>query len=343
MKTEMIKTFATSARRAYGKGTLLLKKNSPTILMAVGIAGVIGTTILTCKATVKAGDILEESKKNLDEINEAKRIFIDKDITEEEQEKYEIVNDDGSDKYTEEEYKKEIVTVYSKSAVEMLKLYGPAILVGATSIACLIGSNRILNKRNIAITAAYNVVQNQFDKYRKNVRKDLGEDADRKYRYNFEKLEKGEIINVFDKETGEYKEKELDQDIEVLRSEEYNEYSDYAVIFDELNSTEWKKTVGYNRFFIQSQEQYANYLLHSRGYVVLNEVYDLLGLPHTSAGQVVGWVDGEGDNYISFGLPNMHDTEDDQFERNFLLDFNVDGVIYDKIDKIVCGKIKKCR
>jgi hypothetical protein len=336
MKTEMITNLATSARRACCKGSLLLKKNSPTILMVAGIAGAVGATVLACRATVKASDILEDSKKNLDEINEAKRIFIDKDVTEEEEEEYEIINDDGSDKYTEDDYKKDIVTVYSKSAVTMLKLYGPAIIVGAAAIACLVGSNRILNKRNLAVTAAYNVVQNQFDKYRERVREDLGEDADYNYRYAHTTLKKGDVIH--DKETGE--DIVLDQDTDVICRDDYDGNSDYAVIFDEYSSTEWKKQVGYNRFFIQSQEQYANFLLHSRGYVILNEAYDLLGLPHTSAGQVVGWVDGGKDNYISFGLPNIHDAEDSQFERDFLLDFNVDGVIYDKIDKIVAGKPK---
>lgn len=332
MKQEMITNLATTARRACSKASLILKKNSPTVLMVAGIAGAVGATVLACRATVKASAVLEESKKNLDEIHEVKRIFINKDVTEEEEEEYEIVNDDGSDKYTEDDYKKDIITTYSKSAASMLKLYAPAIIVGATAIACLIGSNRILNKRNIAVTAAYNVVQSQFDKYRERVREDLGEDADYKYRHAFKTFKKGDVIG-HDKETGE--DIVLDQDTNVIRRNDYDGNSDYAVIFDELNSTEWKKQVGYNRFFIQSQEQYANYLLHSRGYVFLNEAYDLLGLPHTSAGQVVGWVDGQKDNYISFGLPNIHNEEDSQFERDFLLDFNVDGVIYDKIDEIV--------
>lgn len=337
MKMEMIANLAHTTHRACSKASLILKKNSPTILMVAGIVGVVGTTVLACRATVKASDILEDSKKELDDINTAKRIFVDKDVTEEEEEMYEIVNDDGSDKYTEEDYKNEVVSVYYKSAVSMLRLYGPAVLVGVASVACLIGSNRILNKRNLAVTAAYNIVQNQFDKYRERVREDLGEDADYKYRHIHSTLKKGDVVGQ-DKETGE--DIVLDQDTDVICRDDYDGKSDYAVIFDEYSSKEWKKQVGYNRFFIQSQEQYANYLLHSRGYVILNEAYDLLGLPHTSAGQVVGWVDGGKDNYISFGLPNIHDAEDDQFERDFLLDFNVDGVIYDKIDDIVTGKPK---
>lgn len=336
MKMEMIANLAHTTHRACSKASLVLKKNSPTILMVAGIVGVVGTTILACRATVKASDILEDSKKELDEINTVKRIFVDKDVTDEEEEMYEIVNDDGSDKYTEDDYKKDVVTVYYKSSAKMLRLYGPAILVGAASIACLIGSNRILNKRNLAVTAAYNIVQNQFNKYRENVREDLGEDADFKYRYTHPTFKKGDIIHDVDTDEDVI----LNQDTRAIDCDEFDGTSDYAVLFDEYSSKEWKKQVGYNRFFIQSQEQYANYLLHSRGYVILNEAYDLLGLPHTSAGQVVGWVDGGKDNYISFGLPNIHDAEDDQFERDFLLDFNVDGVIYDKIDDIVTGKPK---
>jgi Family of unknown function (DUF6353) len=48
---------------------------------------------------------------------------------------------------------------------------------------------------------------------------------------------------------------------------------------------------------------------------------------------VVGWLrDGEGDCYIDFGL---FDEKNERFalgwEQSIWLDFNVDGVIYDKL------------
>jgi hypothetical protein len=59
--------------------------------------------------------------------------------------------------------------------------------------------------------------------------------------------------------------------------------------------------------------------------------------PHSSAGAVVGWVLGNGDDYIDFGIWDPNNEKAREFvnghEAAILLDFNVDGVIYDLIDK----------
>ena len=63
----------------------------------------------------------------------------------------------------------------------------------------------------------------------------------------------------------------------------------------------------------------------------------MLGIPKTKAGQVVGWVyDPEhpvGDNYVDFGLFDLDRERVRRFvngdERNILLDFNVDGNIWE--------------
>jgi hypothetical protein len=80
--------------------------------------------------------------------------------------------------------------------------------------------------------------------------------------------------------------------------------------------------------FLKCQENYANDLLRRRGHVLLNEVYDTLGLDQNPAGAVVGWVmNGDGDNRIVFEIQTS--TND----GCMLLDFNVDGVIFDKIGR----------
>lgn len=91
--------------------------------------------------------------------------------------------------------------------------------------------------------------------------------------------------------------------------------------------------------FLRRQQDYANEMLKARGHLFLNEVYDLLDIPRSKAGQVVGWVydkngNTKGDNYVDFGL-YRNDLGTRRFvnglEYNILLDFNVDGVIYDLI------------
>jgi hypothetical protein len=64
----------------------------------------------------------------------------------------------------------------------------------------------------------------------------------------------------------------------------------------------------------------------------------MLGIDRSKAGSVVGWVitkEGTGDNFIDFGVfdgdnPRARDFVNGR-EGSILLDFNVDGVIYDKI------------
>jgi hypothetical protein len=77
-------------------------------------------------------------------------------------------------------------------------------------------------------------------------------------------------------------------------------------------------------------------MLISRGHVLLNDVYESLGFPRTSAGAVVGWVHGNGDNYVDFGVFNPRSNSARSFVNTndpvILLDFNVDGVIYNMID-----------
>ena len=110
-------------------------------------------------------------------------------------------------------------------------------------------------------------------------------------------------------------------------------YSQYAKVFDESCSG-WTKDPEYNMTYLRTQQRYANELLVSKGHLLLNDVYDMLGFPRTKAGQIVGWVYNKnnpiGDNFVRFGLEN-----DNVNMRNFtngysntvILDFNVDGDI----------------
>ena len=108
----------------------------------------------------------------------------------------------------------------------------------------------------------------------------------------------------------------------------------YARFFDETSSA-WTKDSEWNLMFIKQVEDYCNIKLKKVGCLFLNEVYEMLGMSKTKAGQQVGWVYDEdnpiGDNRVDFGIF----TEDNKgfingFENSILLDFNVDGNILDK-------------
>lgn len=111
--------------------------------------------------------------------------------------------------------------------------------------------------------------------------------------------------------------------------------SQYARFFDE-NSPNWSKDVEYNLMFLKQQQDYANSRLKAEGFLYLNDVYDMLGIPRTKAGQLVGWIyntdNPTGDNYVDFGLhTDMSSEFVNGYKKTVLLDFNVDGNIWDLI------------
>ena len=111
--------------------------------------------------------------------------------------------------------------------------------------------------------------------------------------------------------------------------------SPYARVFDE-KAAGWTKDPEVTKFFLLRQQDYANEKLKVRGYLFLNEVLDMLGIPRTKAGQVMGWVYDEaypvGDNYVDFGIfkPHNHDFVNG-YEKSCLLNFNVDGDILSRM------------
>lgn len=104
--------------------------------------------------------------------------------------------------------------------------------------------------------------------------------------------------------------------------------NEYSRVFDRENQS-WTSNKDLNVLFLKAQEDYANHLLHARGHVFLNEIYDMLGFKRTPAGQVVGWVQNgfDLDFVIDFGL----NEQDASNEDRIYLVFNVAGVMYDKI------------
>lgn len=298
---------------AFGKVVFQLKKHSPEIMIVAGVVGVISSAVLACRATTKISGIIDKSKEEIDAIHNC------------------IDDPSLAENYSSEDAKKDLAIVYVHTGVNLAKLYAPAVLLGALSIAGIVASNNILRKRNIALAAAYATVDKGFKEYRSRVIERFGEEVDRELKYNI-KAKKFEEIEI-DPETG--KEKKVKKSVSIA---DPNAYSDYARFFDD-GCTGWEKNAEYNLMFLRAQQQYANDLLISRGHLFLNEVYDMLGIPRTKAGQVVGWVyDSEnpvGDNFVDFGIyeTNREKARDfvNGYERTILLDFNVDGNILDLI------------
>jgi hypothetical protein len=307
MNLETIKTFATSR---FARQVLVAQKHSPKALFAVGVVGVVGATVLACRATLKVTDVLEEHDRKAEKLKALG--------------KNPVVSENLDDELSSKNAKLKLHTLF-----EITKLYAPAVGVGIIGISALTGSHVILTKRNTAVMAAYAGIQKACDEYRSRVRSEYGDDIDAKFSGGFteriveEKTSDGKpkLTNAFEK-TGKFG------------------GSPYAVVFDE-QSKYFSKEPGRNEMTLTMKQNWANDKLRLQGHLFLNEVYDMLGLSRTKAGAVVGWVfrkDSEkanGDNYVSFGVLEG-DTEWvhaflDGAEKYITLDFNVDGAILDLI------------
>ena len=306
-------------KKIINQAGLKIKKYSPEILMVAGIVGTVTAAVTACKATLKVKDVMSEKEELQNDIH-----------------KY-LENPDVD--YTEEDSKEDLTKVYAQTGVKLIKLYAPSVVLGGVSIASIVMGQKILKKRNIALAAAYTAVDKGFKKYRANVVERFGERVDKESRYNIKAKEVEKKIT--DKNGKEKTVKEIQYDIE---GNPLENISEYARFFDEATSTEHHKDAEYNLMFLRRQQDYANEVLKAKGHLFLNDVYEMLGIPKTKAGQVVGWIYDEknpnGDNYVDFGIYRLsgYEPSDERkrafingYERNILLDFNVDGPIYELI------------
>lgn len=305
-----------TAKFAIGRGGLILKKYSPEILTAAGVIGTIGSTVLACKATLKVEDILDEAKKKSNLINAVHDGEIEVDA-----------------EYTDKDYSKDLLVNRTQTAVKLIKLYGPAISLGALSITAILGGQHILRKRNVAVMAAYKLCEESFNNYRSRVKDELGEEKDRQFYYGMTEETIKDKVKSKDGKT-----KTVTKKVEKAPD---HLYSQYARFFDEANMN-WDKSPEQNMYFLKMVQNQMNDKLKARGHVFLNEVYDALGFDRSEAGQLVGWVWSNdntameaGDGYIDFGIFDGNDYAKRAFvngdERSILLDFNIDGMIYDLI------------
>lgn len=286
--------------RAINRQILTAKKNSPHVLFVGGVVGVAASTVLACKATLKLSGTLDEINKD---INDFKNLKAE-------------IDENSSITYQADQYSKDLFYVHVKAAYKITRLYAPSIGLGVVSIAALSGSHAQLTKRNTALMAAYATVQTAFGEYRARVREELGMDRELDVYH-------GATVHELPGQDGK---------TYTIRKVDPNKLSMYAKFFDEY-SEKWQKDPELNRIYLECQQAYVNQLLQVRGHVFLNEVYDLLGIERSTPGQIVGWVvSEEGDNYIDFGMYEAHNSAFmNGWERSIILDFNVDGVIYDKI------------
>ena len=282
--------------------------HSPELLLGVGIAGAIVTVVAACKATLKVNEVMEEHKEDLEKIDYA--VEHPEEIKE-------------GKEYTEEDAKQDKIIRYKETVVEVVKAFAPVVILGTLSIGCMLKSNDILNKRNLSLAAAYTLLDQTFKEYRERAAKRFGEDVEKDLYYNL-----GEIEYTETDENGEFKPTTKEKII-------IDSGQGYAKYFTRSNP-DWDDNEDFITMFLRAQQTTANNMLRKKGWLTLNDVYKLLNFKETKAGMMVGWKyepnNKIGDNFIQFDVVKTKMmNEDGILETVYLIDFNVDGDIYNRL------------
>lgn len=316
MKKLPLSKITTAITNKLGNTGLKISKASPDIFIIAGVAGMVGAYILGCKEATELEEVNKEVKAALEEVHNARESL------------------------SEGEYARKLTQTYLYAGMAYAKLFGPSVALGTVSIVSILKGKSILKRRNLALMAAYKALDNKFRRVSSNMIERYGKEEYLDFltgRHEEEVKEK-----LPDEETGEWTGAVAKSTLPVVDIP--LDGSEYGRWFDKANSTQYDKSSIYNLAYVKGIETYMNQLLQSRGHVFLNEVYDALGFARTPEGAVAGWVVGNGDSYIDFGLTdhvwvrnknavdNPVDPSDIRFfDKGFWLDFNVDGLIFDKI------------
>lgn len=294
-----------------GTVTFTLQKYSPEILLGLGIVGVLGSTGLACAATLHAEEILDEYA--------VKKSRIDDCV---------LLRDTSKVDYSEVLEKQDRRSLTFATAGKFIRLYGPPATLMVFSVGCILGSYHIMKKRNVALMAAYKLIEEAFSKYRKNVIGELGTEADNRFYYGAEP--NGEKRTITDADGVEHEQDGINLHLSGFSRSFAPEKPDQMGSWD--GSTQWSKVHEYNLDFLNAKADHFNNQLLVKGFVTINEVFEELGFPPTEAGMICGWryKSERGDGYISFkprGIDGGWNYGIDGDE--ILLDFNIDGVIFD--------------
>lgn len=297
-----------SITTAFYTGVARISKHAPTILSITASAGVIATGYLAWKAGTRFEDV---EGRDWDRRKECLR-------------NADTIPDEDVPKI---ERKNRILFI-----LDTVRTVAPAAIVGAATITMIYFSNSISKKRLAAMGAAYATLQTAFDGYKRTMVEALGkESVDKILKPKLPNVGKSaeEILSSDNKSDAAYVSDAVMNSLKAL--------SPYARIIAEESSTCWDPNEDYTSQNLAAVQLWANRRLERKGHLFLNEVFDQLGLSRTREGAVVGWLkNGEGDNYVSFGDfdASIYRVPSDDYTRvdsNFILDFNVDGVIWDKI------------
>ncbi len=221
------------------------KKNSPMILTGLAIVGLISTAYLSYKAGIKADKIIEKYKKDIKS---------------------------HAPSCEEDKENKKNITI--ETAKKMVPVIAPPIIMGGVTLACIIGSHSVSNRKIAALSAAYSLSESTVKNLNGKMEEMLGEKKTRSIRDSImkDKLEKD--------------------------SEKDKKLMDNGSIIIPNDGTVLCKDLYSGRLFYSTAEKInqaiakCSYDLISDMYVSLNDFYDAIDSPQLKPipmGNDLGW------------------------------------------------------
>lgn len=302
-----------------GRALILAKAHAPQIFIGAGILGFGGTVAATVHATNRTHDILEAREDKLALCDE-------------------MIRTDES--YTREDYETDTKRIRKQTRKDLAKAWIPVGTLGGGSVISVLGGYRILNNRFVGAAAAYKTLEAGFERYRGNVISRFGKNVDQEML----KLKAEEIDEVRRK-----REEDIQDETKRRKRKPKKtpwEQMGQMIIFDNY-SERWQRywTGRMVLDYLRVKNNQLADMLYARGCVFGNDINDMLGLPRTEQGQVVGIVHENGITPTKgldiLGLDDLTPEQIREIEscpRNedirVVLYPHLDGVVFDQIGKL---------
>lgn len=236
-----------------------LHRNSPYILTGLGCAGVVSTAIMTGQASVKANEKVREEHINRMSNNE------------------------------------ELDTPFTMKEKVMLtwKYFLPPALMGAASVACIIGAQTVNTRRHAALASLYTLTESTLKDYRENVVEALGKNKEEKA-YN--KVAQDRVLA------------DPPKDGQIVMTEKGN-----TLFKDSFSGRYFKSDIE----VLRRVENDLNHMINNQMWVPINDFYTIVGLETIKLGEDIGW---DPDELIEFKfIPTIVNDE----EVCIVLDYNI--------------------
>lgn len=310
-----------------GLAGLTVKNYAPELYLVGAIGTGVASAVMLAKAHKKSEEVFKDVVNDIHEIRED--VARSNDLSVETNEKADVMDVVSNDPtnyrrrlISRREEQRLLTPLYMDATRRAVILYGPAMLMGISSIALLMASHGTLRGRNRALLSALTLFERGFAEYRKRVVDEYGEEVDERFYYGADPRRITTLTK--DKDGKSKKKKSIKNHIPETPSPMI-----YSRTFDETNRN-WSPDSDMSDFFLRAVQTQMNDTLYIQGYVMLNTVYKALGFEESPEGAVVGWSKkAPGDDFISFGMEN--DINQRPGDNRWILDFNVNGVVFERI------------